>query len=292
MDPPKSKSVHEKKKRLETTPTSHTTLPTSQELSRQRLCFPAVPPSRLRPHPPVAQATLLHFQPPEGIIASAAVLKVLLLVAAGRCRCRCGATALSGAPLRRLLSHALPDGFDALHEVGDLLVDHLGVEDLEKDPDLRGVPRWSAWKDTPVKNTLENIQTASYLQVWLHCLCGVCEQHLGLHLAGQLLHGLPPLLQAHARGRRLGARADQEESGAGGLRMYRLQPDTELPRDFFGSLALLRGEEDDEDAPGHQELVKDSLGLKRAGRETLLTTKFIISKSSDQLLRLRICSDL
>jgi hypothetical protein len=78
MDPQKSKSVHEKKKRLETTPTSHTTLPTSQELSRQRLCFPAVPPSRLRPHPPVAQATLLHFQPPEGIIASAAVLRVLL----------------------------------------------------------------------------------------------------------------------------------------------------------------------------------------------------------------------
>jgi len=76
------------------------------------------------------------------------------------------------------------------------------------------------------------------------------------------------------------------------LRMYRLQPDTELPRDVFGSLALLWGEEDDKHAPGHQELVKDPLGLKRAGRETHLTTKFIISKSSDQLLRLRICSDL
>ena len=56
--------------------------------------------------------------------------------------------------------------------------------------------------------------------------------------------------------------------------MYRLQPDTELPRDVLGSLALLRGEEDDEDAPGHQELVKDPLGLKHAGREMYIQDTF------------------
>ncbi len=76
------------------------------------------------------------------------------------------------------------------------------------------------------------------------------QTHLRVDTAHELLHELSPLAQVDTRGRRLSSRADQEETGAGGLRVHHVEPGTELAgEDVLGCLVQLRREEKEKHAP-------------------------------------------